>query len=58
MEYLLWCEDMKLAPVLVIWNGFSLYAGGATPLTGPALQPYIDDALKELEVKCLILSRL
>ncbi|OCL11008.1 glycoside hydrolase family 51 protein [Glonium stellatum] len=49
MEYLLWCEDMELAPVLVIWNGFSLSAGGATPFTGSALQPYVDDVLDELE---------
>ncbi|KAK2764246.1 hypothetical protein FQN54_008938 [Arachnomyces sp. PD_36] len=45
-EYLYWCEDLDLVPVLDIWAGFSL---DGTALTGPALDPHIDDALKELE---------
>lgn len=50
MEYLYWCEDMNLTPVLGVWAGFSLDSGGSTPITGSALQPYIDDVLNELEV--------
>ncbi|OCK80529.1 glycoside hydrolase family 51 protein [Lepidopterella palustris CBS 459.81] len=49
MEYLYWCEDMKLVPVVSVWDGFALYHGGATPFTGTALEPYIDDVLNELE---------
>lgn len=29
MEYLQWCEDMVLAPVLAVWSGLSL-GGGIT----------------------------
>lgn len=56
MEYLYWCEDMNLAPILGVWAGFSLESGGNTPITGNALQPYIDDVLNELEV-CFLLSK-
>ncbi|KAE8349232.1 Arabinosidase A [Aspergillus coremiiformis] len=48
-EYLYWCEDMGLAPVLGVWAGFALQSGGNTPITGDALKPYIDDVLNELE---------
>ncbi|KAL4891408.1 Arabinosidase A [Aspergillus ambiguus] len=48
-EYLYWCEDMNLTPVLGVWAGFSLDSGGNTPITGDALTPYIDDVLNELE---------
>ncbi|KAJ5733607.1 Arabinosidase A [Penicillium malachiteum] len=53
-EYLYWCEDMGLAPLLAIWAGFALDAGAGTPLTGDALTPYVDDVLNELEVKIII----
>ncbi|KAF8860525.1 glycoside hydrolase family 51 protein [Acephala macrosclerotiorum] len=46
MEYLQWCEDMKLAPVLAIWSGLSL---GGGIVSGTALTPYVNDALNELE---------
>ncbi|PYH88482.1 Arabinosidase A [Aspergillus ellipticus CBS 707.79] len=47
-EYFYWCEDLGLAPVLGVWDGFALDSGGGTPLTGDALTPYVDDVLKEL----------
>ncbi|KAJ3103306.1 hypothetical protein HK100_004229 [Physocladia obscura] len=46
MEYLQWCEDMNLAPVLAIWAGYSL---GGTSVIGSALTPFVQDALEELE---------
>ncbi|KAE9362634.1 glycoside hydrolase family 51 protein [Stipitochalara longipes BDJ] len=46
MEYLQWCEDMSLTPILAIWSGLSL---GGGIISGTALQPYIDDTLNELE---------
>ncbi|EAU36156.1 alpha-N-arabinofuranosidase A precursor [Aspergillus terreus NIH2624] len=48
-EYLYWCEDMNLTPVLGVWAGFALESGGNTPITGDALTPYIEDVLNELE---------
>jgi len=46
MEYLQWTEDMGLANVLAIWSGLSL---GGGIVSGSALDPYVDDALNELE---------
>ena len=46
MEYLQWCEDMSLTPILAIWSGLTL---GGGIISGAALTPYVDDALNELE---------
>ncbi|KAF2656719.1 glycoside hydrolase family 51 protein [Lophiostoma macrostomum CBS 122681] len=46
VEYLHWCDDLNMEPVLAVWAGF--YLDG--PVISEAdLQPYIDDALNELE---------
>jgi alpha-N-arabinofuranosidase len=47
LEYLEWCEDLKMEPVLAVWAGYAL--GGEHVEPGPALQPYIDEALEEIE---------
>ncbi|PLB53547.1 alpha-N-arabinofuranosidase A [Aspergillus steynii IBT 23096] len=44
-EYLWWCEDMGMEPVLAVWDGKSY--GGI--LVGSDLQPYVDDIMNELE---------
>ncbi|KAI5803760.1 glycoside hydrolase superfamily [Geopyxis carbonaria] len=46
IEYLQWCDDLHLEPLLGIWAGF--YLNGPT-ISEADLQPYIDDALAELE---------
>jgi alpha-N-arabinofuranosidase len=46
-EYLLWCEDMKAEPVLAVYAGYSLKGAHVNP--GPDLQPYVQDALDEIE---------
>ncbi|KAF4956226.1 hypothetical protein FSARC_11625 [Fusarium sarcochroum] len=46
MEYLLWAEDMKLEIILGVYAGLSL-DGGLT--SKEDLQPFIDDALDEIE---------
>ena len=46
MEYMQWCEDMGLAPILAVWAGHTL--DGST-ITGNALDPYVDDIMNELE---------
>ncbi|PWY70828.1 glycoside hydrolase [Aspergillus sclerotioniger CBS 115572] len=44
-EYLWWCEDMHMEPVLAVWDGKSY--GGI--VSQDDLEPYIDDILNELE---------
>lgn len=41
-----WCEDMNMTPVLAVWDGKSY----GDILSGPDLEPYVDDILNELEV--------
>lgn len=44
-EYLWWCEDMSLEPLLAVWAGKSY--GGI--VSGPDLEPFVQDILNELE---------
>src|SRR3954471_21103484 len=46
-EFLLWCEDMNAEPVLAVYAGYSLKGVHVTP--GPDLEPYVQDALDEIE---------
>jgi alpha-N-arabinofuranosidase len=46
-EFLLWCEDMGAEPVLAVYAGYSLKGAHVEP--GPDLQPYVADALDEIE---------
>ena len=47
LEFLEWCEDLHMQPVLAVYAGYSLQGEHINP--GPALQPYVDDALDEIE---------
>ncbi len=47
LEFLQWCEDMGAEPVLAVYAGYSL--NGDHVDAGPLLQPYVDDALDEIE---------
>jgi len=47
LEYLEWCEDLNIQPVLAVYAGYSLKGDHVTP--GQDLQPYVDDALDEIE---------
>ena len=47
MEFLYWCEDLKMAPVLAVYAGYSLRG---EHVEKPAeLKPFIQDALDEIE---------
>jgi alpha-N-arabinofuranosidase len=46
-EFLLWAEDMNAEPVLAVYAGYSLKGAYVQP--GPDLEPYIRDALDEIE---------
>jgi alpha-N-arabinofuranosidase len=48
LEFLEWCEDLHLEPVLAVFAGHIL-GGGNTTVTGAALEPYVQEALEEIE---------
>ncbi len=47
LEFLEWCEDLKIEPVLAVYAGYSMMQEHVEP--GPALEPYVQDALDEIE---------
>ena len=47
LEYLEWCEDLKMQPVLAVYAGYSLEQEHIAP--GPQLEPFVQDALDEIE---------
>jgi alpha-N-arabinofuranosidase len=47
LEFLEWCEDLKIQPVLAVYAGYSLKGAHIAP--GPYLSPFVDDALEEIE---------
>ncbi|KAL2117165.1 hypothetical protein VTJ04DRAFT_9333 [Mycothermus thermophilus] len=52
LEYLLWCEDMGIEPLLTVYAGYSLDASGVHPAhTVPPeeLDYFIQDAIDQLE---------
>ncbi|HVW84192.1 MAG TPA: alpha-L-arabinofuranosidase C-terminal domain-containing protein, partial [Bryobacteraceae bacterium] len=47
LEFLEWCEDLRMDPVLAVYAGYSL--GGQVVKPGPDLDAYVQDALDEIE---------
>ncbi len=47
LEFLNWCEDLKLQPVLAVYAGYSLQQ--EVVKSGADLEPYVQDALDEIE---------
>ena len=47
LEFLEWCEDLRMEPVLAVFAGYSL--GGQVGKPGPDLEPYVQEALDEIE---------
>jgi alpha-L-arabinofuranosidase len=47
LEFLEWCEDLKMQPVLAVYAGYSMAQEHVSP--GTDLDPYVQDALDELE---------
>ena len=47
LEFLEWCEDLKIQPVLAVYAGYSLQQEHVNP--GADLEPYVQDALDEIE---------
>jgi alpha-L-arabinofuranosidase len=47
LEYLDWCEDLNMEPLLAVFAGYVLNRDYLE--AGPFLQPFVDDALDEIE---------
>jgi alpha-L-arabinofuranosidase len=47
LEFLEWCEDLHMQPVLAVYGGYSLAQEHVNP--GADLEPYVQDALDELQ---------
>ena len=47
LEFLDWCQDLHMQPVLAVYAGYSLRQQQVEP--GPALEPYVQDALDEIQ---------
>jgi alpha-N-arabinofuranosidase len=47
LEYLEWCEDLNMEPVLAVYAGYSLDGEHVNP--GADLAPYVQDAVNEIE---------
>lgn len=46
-EFLGWCQDVGMEPVLAVFAGYTLNRDHIT--NGPALEPYVQEALEEIE---------
>jgi alpha-L-arabinofuranosidase len=47
LEFLEWCEDLHMQPLLAVYAGYSL--NGEHVDAGPKLEPYVQSALDEIE---------
>ena len=47
LEFLEWCEDLRMEPLLAVYAGYSLH--GERVATGADLAPYVNEALEEIE---------
>ncbi|MFI5137207.1 MAG: alpha-L-arabinofuranosidase C-terminal domain-containing protein [Sphingobacteriales bacterium] len=47
LEFLRWCEDLKMEPVLAVYAGYTLKGDHID--AGPFLKPLADEALEEIE---------
>jgi alpha-L-arabinofuranosidase len=47
LEFLEWCEDLKMQPLLAVYAGYSMRQVHVAP--GADLSPYVQDALDEIE---------
>ena len=47
LEFLEWCQDLHMQPVLAVYAGYSL--GGEHVSPGPDLKPFVRNALEEIQ---------
>ncbi|KAF5360002.1 hypothetical protein D9758_007637 [Tetrapyrgos nigripes] len=44
-EYLLWCEDVGMQPIMAVWDGFAL---GGTSVAEAAISPFVQQAIDQI----------
>lgn len=49
MEFMDWCEDLGMEPILVVFSGMYLDTESGSPFLGKDLEPFIEEALEEIE---------
>ena len=49
LEFMYWCEDLGIEPILVVFSGMYLDTESGSPFVGEALEPFIQEALDEIE---------
>ena len=49
LEFMYWCEDLGMEPILVVFSGMYLDTDSGSPFVGEDLEPYIQEALEEIE---------
>jgi alpha-N-arabinofuranosidase len=47
LEFLMWCEDLNMEPVLAVYAGYSLSKEHVE--AGPLMEPFVTEALDEIE---------
>ncbi len=47
LEFLEWCQDLHMQPLLAVYDGYALDGMHIWP--GPQLEPYVKDALEEIQ---------
>ncbi|PBK63683.1 alfa-L-arabinofuranosidase precursor [Armillaria solidipes] len=45
LEYLLWCEDLEMEPIMAVWAGYGL---GGQSIAEDDLEPYIQSAIDQI----------
>ena len=48
LEFLDWCEDLKMEPLLAVYAGYSV-SRGYLVTSADSLKPFVDEALEEIE---------
>ncbi|KAK0440615.1 glycoside hydrolase family 51 protein [Armillaria borealis] len=50
LEYLLWCEDLEMEPIMAVWAGYGL---GGQSIAEDDLEPYIQSAIDQARLLLL-----
>ncbi|KAK7062846.1 hypothetical protein VNI00_000342 [Paramarasmius palmivorus] len=48
LDYLLWCEDVGMEPIMAVWAGLALSGGSGTSVPESQLGPYVQEAIDQI----------